>query len=147
MTWFIPPILVGLLILFCAAMGLVFDCPALLPAPFPYLGILFIVIGGGLLVSGAAQFKKVQTNIHTFKDPNQLVTSGPFRFTRNPMYLGFLCVLIGVALMFNTLVGLIVIPVFFLAAQFWYIPFEEARAREGFGEAYEAYRRQVRRWI
>lgn len=147
MTWFIPPILVGLLIACCAVIRLFSDTPSILPMPIPYLGGIVIAAGLTLLVTAAGTFKKVETNIHTFKEPNRLVTDGPFRFSRNPMYLGFLLVLTGVAVLFNTLPGFIVIPVFFLAANNWYIPFEEARAVEAFGEEYEVYRKKVRRWI
>ncbi|MCE3289332.1 MAG: hypothetical protein K0R83_1344, partial [Caulobacter sp.] len=83
----------------------------------------------------------------TFDDPDVLVTGGPFRFTRNPMYLGFLLLLAGVALGLGAASPWIVPVVFWLLADRWYIPFEERAMRRTFGEAYEAYARRVRRWV
>lgn len=147
LTWFIPPYLVAILITVCVATRLTIDSAPLLPPPYNLAGLFFILAGVALLLMAARRFKAVRTNIHTFRDPNRLVTTGPFAVTRNPMYLGFLIVLTGVAIVCNTALGFVVVPIFFIAANWWYIPFEEARAAEQFGSDYQAYRERVRRWI
>lgn len=147
MTWFIPPILVAILIVLCAAYRFLIDPEPVVPPPYNLAGFVVVLAGTGLLISAARRFKAVDTNIHTFRDPNSLVTTGPFAFSRNPMYLGFLIVLAGIAVVGNTWLGLLIVPVFFCAANYWYIPYEEARAAEQFGAQYVAYRERVRRWI
>lgn len=76
-----------------------------------------------------------------------LVTNGPFQFTRNPMYLGMTLLLTGVALLMGSTSPWAVIPLFVLVISAEVIPVEEAMLKERFGEEYEEYRGQVRRWV
>src|SRR5690606_9834392 len=76
-----------------------------------------------------------------------LVTTGPFRFTRNPMYLGLFILMAGLALLIGTLSAYAAAIVFLAWVNFVSIPFEEAKMERQFGEAYRAYKRDVRRWI
>ncbi len=119
----------------------------LVPFPFNLLGLLLIFLGLKFASSGKSLFKKVDTNINTFKNPDILVTEGPFKFTRNPMYLGFLLVLIGFAWCFGVISVWVGPLIFLLLANFWYIPFEEKRMLEKFGDSYVGYRQKVRRWL
>lgn len=66
-----------------------------IPLPWKLSGIVVLFLGIALLATGSQRFTRVRTNFHTFMDPNELVTSGPFRVTRNPMYLGFTLILTG----------------------------------------------------
>ena len=72
---------------------------------------------------------------------------GPFRFTRNPIYLGMVLLLSGAAVGLGSLSPWFVIPPFILAIAFDVIPAEEAMLTETFGDAYRAYQSRVRRWI
>lgn len=100
-----------------------------------------------LLIGGRLQFAKADAEIMTFATPRNLVTSGLFRVSRNPMYLGFTLLLAAAALAVNTWCALIAPLAFFLAAQLWYIPAEERAARDAFGHDYEAYAARTRRWL
>lgn len=104
-------------------------------------------IGFALLIGARVQFKRANAEIMTFATPRNLVTTGLFRFSRNPMYLGFLILLIAIALYINLWQALIAPLIFFLAANYWYIPFEENVAMEAFGSPYRQYKEEVRRWI
>lgn len=151
MRQLLPPQLVALLVI---AMGM---ASWLVPLAGPATGsarIVGLVVGsvtaaGGaaLTLTGARRFDAIGTNIKTFDDPDVLVTAGPFRFTRNPMYLGFTLLLMGIALLVGTAVAAVGPVAFIAAADRWYIPFEEARMDERFGPDYAAYRRRVPRWI
>ena len=142
----LPPILVlGLLILMAVLRALA-PGPLIRP-PWPWLGLVPLLLGLGLLISGSGRFRKIGTNLKTFDEPGVLVTDGPFRFSRNPMYLGFLLLLLGVAAIMGAGTPFVGPLAFVLAAALWYIPFEERMMRAKFGEAYEAYSRKVRRWI
>jgi protein-S-isoprenylcysteine O-methyltransferase Ste14 len=143
----IPPLLWLVCLASIVLAGLVPLSFPMIPAPF-YLG------GWGLFAAGLAvtvlasrQFKAAGTNIHTFRDPGTLVTSGLFAVSRNPMYLGFLVSLFGAAVGVNHIAALVPVVLFFLVSQLHYIPFEERAALRQFGAPYEQYRRSVRRWI
>lgn len=111
------------------------------------VGASLVLLGILLPVWGARAFKRHETNILPYKDPDNMVTDGPFKFTRNPMYLGMMLVLAGAATIVGTKLGLIFPLVFFGVANWWYIPFEESRMAEAFGDKFTEYKSQVRRWI
>ncbi len=111
------------------------------------IGYLFIALGIGLPVWGAQIFKRVETNIIPYKSPDKLVTEGPFRFSRNPMYLGMLLVLIGTGVRLGMLESLYFIGLFFAVANWWYIPFEEGKMDTMFGDQFADYKKRVRRWL
>ena len=79
--------------------------------------------------------------------PDRLVTTGVYAWTRNPMYLGMLLALAGVALALGTLSPWLLVLQFFVLAQCWYIPLEERKLAARFGRQYADYCRDVRRWI
>ncbi|ABS65162.1 Isoprenylcysteine carboxyl methyltransferase [Parvibaculum lavamentivorans DS-1] len=110
-------------------------------------GLAFAAVFLALAFIGAAQFRRHRTNIHTFRKPDTLVTSGLFRWTRNPMYLGFAGALAGAAIAMNCVSGLVITLLYVLIADRWYIRFEERTMAETFGPAYAEYRAKTRRWI
>lgn len=87
------------------------------------------------------------TNIKTFDSPNTRVTNGWFRFSRNPMYLGFTLLLAGAAAVAGCAYAFAPPMVFVIVAARIYIPFEERAMVTTFGDAYGSYCRKVRRWI
>lgn len=110
--------------------------------------------GGVLVLAGLAVaqwharlFKRIGTNINTFGEPGTLTTAGLFAHTRNPMYLGMLLALAGVALALGTLSPWLLVLQFFVLAQCWYIPLEERKLAARFGRQYADYCRDVRRWL
>jgi protein-S-isoprenylcysteine O-methyltransferase Ste14 len=85
----------------------------------------------------------VPTNLPT----TTIVESGPYRFTRNPIYLGMFLGLIGLALAFDTLWLLLMLVPFALAIRYGVVGREEAYLERKFGDAYRGYRSRVRRWL
>ena len=75
------------------------------------------------------------------------MTSGPFRFTRNPMYLGMLIWLTGLAVLLGSLMAFLFPILLFLLANSLIIPLEERLMEETFGESFLDYKRRVRRWL
>jgi len=104
------------------------------------LGGLIAAIGLGFTLSGARLFSRIGTNIKTFNKPDQLVVSGLFSISRNPMYLGFLLLLAGIAVALGTLAPFVIVTAFFMITNLWYIPFEEQKMEETFGRDYLATR-------
>jgi protein-S-isoprenylcysteine O-methyltransferase Ste14 len=89
----------------------------------------------------------MSTEIHTFKKPRQLVTHGLFRHSRNPIYVGFVCILWGLSMLLGSLSTFIVVLAFVIITDRWYIPFEEKNMEEVFDKAYKQYKKEVRRWL
>ncbi|MGN6829029.1 methyltransferase family protein [Paucibacter sp. M5-1] len=124
----------------CAPLGL------WLPRPLNWAGLGLIALGLGLAQWHARLFRRIGTNINTFGEPDRLTTEGLFRRSRNPMYLGLLIALLGLALTLGSLSPLFGPLSFFALAQCWYIPLEERAMAAKFGAEYARYRQAVRRW-
>jgi protein-S-isoprenylcysteine O-methyltransferase Ste14 len=112
-----------------------------------WTGYALIVVG--LLVAwwGIAMFAAARTTIFPFQPANALVQRGPYRFTRNPMYLGMCLGYVGLALLVNAGWPVLMLPVVILAMNRFVIREEEKYLQQRFGDDYAAYRRRVRRWI
>ena len=90
---------------------------------------------------------QAETTVKPFETPGVLVTTGVFRISRNPMYLGYVLILIGVGLLLRSLTPFVVIPVFGLLMARVFIREEEQMLQETFGAAWQSYAGQARRWI
>ena len=112
-----------------------------------FAGIVLTVAGVLLAFSSLGIFLRAGTTTVPFKAASKLVTWGPYRFTRNPMYLGLLLVYVGVAGIQAQIWPILLLPLLVGYVQRIVIPVEEARLREVFGDPYEKYSARVRRWI
>ena len=112
-----------------------------------YLGGFAIVIGLILVVHAGGMFKAAETDLVPFQNVSTLVTGGVYRVTRNPMYLGMTLVLLGTAITVGVFSALFVAPAFMGIIQLRFIKGEEAMLRELFGEEFDDYCSNVRRWI
>jgi protein-S-isoprenylcysteine O-methyltransferase Ste14 len=81
-----------------------------------------------------------------FDPPRKLVIRGPYRFVRNPMYIGAILTLLGLALFYGSFSILIYAGLFFLATHLFVVLYEEPTLRQLFGSDYETYCGRVRRW-
>ena len=143
----LPPHLVLLLVAVAAILTAVVPLGAVVPGRWRLLGTAPLLAGAVVTVAGARHFDRVGTNIRTFDDPGHLVDDGLFGRTRNPMYVGFTLLLVGVAMLLGSVVAWIAPLGFFLAADRWFVPFEERRMAARFGTAFFRYRERVPRWI
>ena len=100
-----------------------------------------------LVFASLALFARARTTLMPGGSASRLVTGGPFRISRNPMYLSLVLAYAGVALMLDLPWALALLPVPALLAQRVQIPFEEARMARLFGREYLDYRSRVRRWL
>ncbi|MCU0626859.1 MAG: isoprenylcysteine carboxylmethyltransferase family protein [Gemmatimonadaceae bacterium] len=115
--------------------------------PIELLGGLVITIGVVLAVTGVLTFRAARTGILPHTPATQVVTTGPYRITRNPMYTGMAIVTIGVALLVNSWWPLLSLPVALALLVRFVVRREEAYLRRKFGSAYRAYCARVRRWL
>lgn len=106
-------------------------------------------LGAGVLLAGWSNllFRRAGTSLVPVRPSTALVVRGAYRLTRNPMYLGLLCVYIAAALWFGSIWALILAPLVALLVQRLAIAKEERYLMRRFGDAYRQYCAQVRRWI
>ena len=150
MKLLIPPPIVAL-VSGLAMWAVAFLFPALSLA-FPFqavLGYALIGIGVSIDLISIIAFRKAKTTVTPLapEKASSLVVSGLYRFTRNPMYLGLLLILSGVALLLGSPLSLAILMAFIAYITAFQIKPEEARLREVFGGEYESYCRNVRRWL
>jgi len=144
-----PPVLAAALSFVFWAIFAVLGMPpvAWLMALWP-LGLPLVVAGVALAVWGVSTFRRAGTQLMPHAESHrQFVVAGPFRFTRNPMYLGLLTTILGVPLTSGNPLQFLAPIIFFAWINGRYIPFEEATLVRQFGDAYLAYRKRVRRWL
>jgi len=114
------------------------------------LSILFLIIGFMIIFSATKEFKKSETTVNPMKPETStsLVTSGIFKYTRNPMYVGLTSILLASCFYFSSLLGIIVyVPLFILYITVFQIIPEEETMKGLFNDEYLDYCSKVRRWI
>jgi protein-S-isoprenylcysteine O-methyltransferase Ste14 len=147
----IPPL--ALVVLFAIAMmGIAYVFPPLamgLAQSGWWIGIPVVVIGAFTCIAGVIGFRRARTTVDPTRPEatSALVTGGIYRFTRNPMYLGFLLMLLGTAFAADNWLALILAFLFVPYMNRWQIGPEERILTEKFGGEFAAYRGKVRRWI
>jgi protein-S-isoprenylcysteine O-methyltransferase Ste14 len=115
--------------------------------PWKYFGIIIIVLGFSLSLGSGIFFRKLGTNPRPGSRANLIVTKGPFKYTRNPMYLGLITMLIGISILLGTLSPLIVIPIMFRILHTQFVLREEKLMEEWFGQSYVEYKSKTPRWL
>jgi len=113
------------------------------------LSVLVLILGLACAIPSFKLFARYKTTISPLKpsDATALVTEGMYRYSRNPMYLGLLLLTIASTIWFGTWFGIIINIVFIFLINFLQIIPEEEALLEIFGEEYEEYKKNVRRWI
>lgn len=146
----VPPPLVAL----CVA--LLMWLASLVVAPFevPFLlrisaSLVFVFVGLGLSLAGLVSFMRAKTTVNPTKpsSTSSLVSTGVYRFTRNPMYLGLLLVLLGWSTFLANVVAFLFAPLFVLYINRFQITPEERALSSLFGAEFSAYKARVRRWL
>lgn len=112
----------------------------------PWLGWTCLFAGVALIATAFRAMVRLGTSVDPGEPARALVTDGPFRFLRNPIYAGFFLTYLGAALALRLLWPLILAPLVPVLLQLVVIRREEAYLERRFGEAYRTYRRRVRRW-
>lgn len=118
-----------------------------LPAGTWIAGAVLFCAGAVIAGWGQMLFRRAHTTTVPGQTSSSLVTCGPYRITRNPMYLGLVLAYLGEAGMLRQLWPVVILPLIVAYVNWVVIPLEETRLREAFGARYEEYRSRVRRWI
>lgn len=119
----------------------------LLPPEVVWIGAGIAVVGIALALWGRTTMLRAGTNINPYQPATALVTSGPFAWTRNPLYVSLTLFYAGLALVARSGTALLLLPVVLIIMDVGVIRREERYLEAKFGEAYRAYRGRVRRWV
>ncbi|CAM3241941.1 methyltransferase family protein [Shewanella violacea] len=144
----IPPPLVFIFFILCA-LGLDWLCPLDIhfPLALAYSGLAITILGVMALLYLAMLFKRVNTNIEPWKSTSTIITTGIYAYSRNPIYLAFCTIPLGLGLFFSHVWLMLSVFPSCIAVYFLAIRAEEAYLTEKFADEYLAYLSRVRRWL
>jgi protein-S-isoprenylcysteine O-methyltransferase Ste14 len=142
-----PPLIFLAALVIGLALGVV--APTLfLPRNFGYVaGAILIVIAVGLLFWGAREMRRAGTPVSTRQATMALVATGPFRFSRNPLYVSLTLCYLGIAIATQALWAILLLPFVLVVIRRGVIDREERYLERKFGSEYVRYKERVRRWI
>lgn len=144
---FMPDGYFAILLAVSIVLNSTFPIMEIIPFPWSLFGISLVTIGLLIAFITNSLLIRKKTSIKTFELPNALITSGPFKFSRNPIYLSMAIILFGVVLILGSLSPFISPIVFIIIINKIFIPTEENNLAKVFGKKYIAYKRSVNRWI
>jgi len=111
------------------------------------VGITFIALGFALAIRSVQMFRRAGTNVVPGEPATALVTAGPYRFTRNPIYIGFVLVYFGLSIVLTSMWVLLLLFPTLVILHRGVVKREEAYLERKFGDAYRAYKARVPRWL
>ena len=112
-----------------------------------WVGYLIVLLGLALAFSAMTQFGRAKTTVDPHGSVSAIVVDGPYRLSRNPIYVGLVCFLVGLPIALGTLWGLVLSPLFIVLMNTLVIQHEEAYLEKKFGDEYTSYKSRVRRWL
>jgi protein-S-isoprenylcysteine O-methyltransferase Ste14 len=143
----LPPTILVIALVLMVALHLLAPGPRLLRLPVGLLGLLPLAAGIGLNLAADALLKRRRTTVKPFEESAALVTSGVYGWSRHPMYLGFVLLVLGVALLLGSLTPFALVLGLPVVLEALYMRTEERMLAARFGDAWTAYRSRVRRWL
>jgi protein-S-isoprenylcysteine O-methyltransferase Ste14 len=138
---------VGILLVLPVLSHYLFPVMTIVPKKYTYLGIALMLLGLAIATWAARTFRSAKTSFQLHGESRVLTTSGPFRISRNPMYLAMLIWLVGLASLLGSLAAFLFPALLLLMSNFLLIPIEEKHMERTFGKQYAEYKKCVRRWL
>lgn len=142
-----PPIVALMFIVIAYFLGRFVPLPYTAPEFLQVVGLALTFAGFVLGIGAFIEFRKAHTTLNPHGSVKQLVTSGIYCFTRNPIYLGFLLMVIGLPLNSGLYWGLVMVPFYMMTMTRLIIEKEEAYLERKFGKSYASYTSRARRWL
>jgi protein-S-isoprenylcysteine O-methyltransferase Ste14 len=142
-----PPVLFVSAILIGVALQIMWPIPLWKALPVRIAGGALVMLGFTMLATAFRAMGRAGTNVHPGKPSTAIVSDGPYRFTRNPIYAGNTLVYIGLSLIFNVFWPLVSLVPFFILLDWGVVRREERYLEAKFGWDYSDYKARVRRWI
>jgi protein-S-isoprenylcysteine O-methyltransferase Ste14 len=143
----LPPTYLLVALILMVVLHFAFPVSRIIPRVWNLIGIIPILGGIALNLLADGSFKRVGTTVKPFQESSVLVTTGAYGISRHPMYLGYVLILVGVAVMLRSLTPFFVIPVFIVLMEVIFMRVEERMLADRFGEAWSSYKSTVRRWV
>jgi len=143
----LPPSYLFVSIVTMAALHLLLPLRRIILFPFNLVGAIPLALGIALNLIANRAFKKNKTTVKPFEKSTALITSGVFRISRHPMYLGFVLILTGVAILMGSLTPYLIVVAFAILMDVIFVRSEEEMLEDTFGDAWLKYKKRVRRWI
>ena len=148
MTWIdLPPVWLAAFILLVWVTGELLPQGGVLGGPIVLPGVVLVGVGIGAMVLAAVQMWRHRTTIIPHRDADNLVSTGIFSVSRNPIYLGDVLVLAGGGLYFVGIAALAIVPIFMQLIAVRFIRPEEDRLSATFGPEFSRYTQTTRRWL
>jgi len=142
-----PPVVALMFIVIAYFLGRFAPLPFSAPAVLRYFGLALSFVGFLLGIGAFIEFRKAHTTLDPHGSAKQLVTSGIYRFTRNPIYLGFLLMVVGLPLNSGLYWGIVLAPFYMMTMTRLVIDHEEIYLEKKFRNQYPGYKSRVRRWL
>jgi protein-S-isoprenylcysteine O-methyltransferase Ste14 len=142
-----PPILMLIHIIIALLLGKVISLPVNVSSVVRDVGLGLAGLGFLIGILAFNEFRKARTTLDPHGSVKNIVSSGVYRFTRNPIYLGMVCMLIGFPLAFGNVWGIPLVGAFIPLMNKLVIEHEEAYLEKKFGETYTSFKSRVRRWL
>lgn len=143
----LPPTYLVLGLIAMVLLHFLLSGPRLVRSPWRFAGVPVVALGAWFSIHADALFKRHGTEVKPFRQSKLVVIDGPFRFSRHPMYLGFLGVLGGMAILAGTVTPLIVFGLMIWLFTVHFVIPEERHMEAQFGDQYREYKARVRRWF
>jgi len=126
-----------------------FGLPVTTIAPYPwnFVGFVPLAFGVFLNLNADAALKDHETTVKPFERSNALVTTRAFALSRHPMYLGMVCIVLGIAVLLGSFTPVLVVPAFALLLERRFVVPEEAMLAEQFGPEWDEYKKKVGKWF
>ena len=115
--------------------------------PWNLIGVVPLAVGIVLNLIADTTFKREQTTVKPFEKSSKLITTGVFRISRHPMYLGMILILFEIAILLGSLTPLIVSIIFCILMEYVFVRKEEKMLEKQFGSSWYAYKDSVRKWV
>ena len=142
-----PPLLYGSAFFLVLVFRWFWPMPIFGHAVALWLGLALLVLGVGIAAWGIRTMQAAGTNVNPALPTTAIVASGPFRFSRNPLYLALTLLYLGLTLAFNTWWGIVVLVPVLIIMHRGVVQREERYLEQKFGETYRQYRSKVRRYL
>jgi protein-S-isoprenylcysteine O-methyltransferase Ste14 len=143
----LPPTYLLIAIVVMAAFHFVLPITQVIPGLWRLIGLLPLAGGIGLNLMADRALHQANSTVKPFEASTALITTGVFQISRHPMYLGFVLILIGLAVLLGSLTPYFVIPIFAILMDRIFIQIEERMLEEQFGQTWLVYKVRVKRWI
>jgi protein-S-isoprenylcysteine O-methyltransferase Ste14 len=143
----LPPTYLLVAVALAAALHFLLPVAVIILFPWRLAGVLPLAVGIALNLAADRQFKQRGTTVKPFQESSALIMDGCFRFSRNPMYLGMVLIVAGIAIFAGTASPWIVIAGLAVVLDRVFIAPEERMMEHTFGDAFRQYKSRVRRWL